>query len=207
MRPTFLASWIWAMPETTVQKMIGAITILISLMKPSPSALIHSLVATDGQSQPTMAPNTIAISTWIYRTLYHGLAAGGAIGAPTIVVVVIVSLPLKTPGQPRSTWPALSIGTARYCALYPRSTTRRIAGINVAPSAFLTNDAATNGIRPTCQAFAAPRPRPKASQPKPAARMRMWPTAMAANSSITLRSQPRSASQPVTNAAPMKPNR
>ena len=33
------------MPETTVQKMIGAITILISLMKPSPSALIQSLVA------------------------------------------------------------------------------------------------------------------------------------------------------------------
>ena len=33
------------MPDTTVQKMIGAITILISLMKPSPSALTQSLVA------------------------------------------------------------------------------------------------------------------------------------------------------------------
>ncbi len=52
------------MPETTVQKMIGAITILISLMKPSPIALIHSLVASDGHSQPTMAPSTMAISTW-----------------------------------------------------------------------------------------------------------------------------------------------
>ncbi len=30
------------MPDTTVQKMIGAITILISLMKPSPSALTQS---------------------------------------------------------------------------------------------------------------------------------------------------------------------
>ena len=53
------------MPETTVQKMIGAITILISLMKPSPSALIQSLVARCGHSQPTRAPSTMAISTWI----------------------------------------------------------------------------------------------------------------------------------------------
>ena len=58
-----LASWICAMPETTVQKMIGAITILISLMKPSPSALIQSLVARSGHSQPTTTPSTIAIST------------------------------------------------------------------------------------------------------------------------------------------------
>jgi len=45
MRPTFLASWICAIPETTVQKIIGAITILISLMKPSPSAFTQSFVA------------------------------------------------------------------------------------------------------------------------------------------------------------------
>ena len=51
------------MPDTTVQKMIGAITILISLMKPSPSALIHSLVARLGHSQPMRAPSTMAIST------------------------------------------------------------------------------------------------------------------------------------------------
>ncbi len=51
------------MPETTVQKMIGAITILISLMKPSPSALIQSLVAKPGQSQPTTAPSRMAINT------------------------------------------------------------------------------------------------------------------------------------------------
>ena len=51
------------MPDTTVQKMIGAITILINLMKPSPSALIQSLVARPGHSQPTTAPSTMAIST------------------------------------------------------------------------------------------------------------------------------------------------
>ena len=52
------------MPDTTVQKMIGAITILISLMKPSPSALIQSLVASAGHSQPNSAPSTMAIKTW-----------------------------------------------------------------------------------------------------------------------------------------------
>jgi hypothetical protein len=39
----------WAMPEATVQKMIGAMTILMSLMKPSPSAF------TTGSRQ-SMAP-------------------------------------------------------------------------------------------------------------------------------------------------------
>ncbi len=52
------------MPDTTVQKMIGAITILISLMKPSPSALIQSFLASSGQSQPTTTPSRIAIKTW-----------------------------------------------------------------------------------------------------------------------------------------------
>jgi hypothetical protein len=33
-RPTLRASWMCEMPDTTVQKMIGAIAILISLMKP-----------------------------------------------------------------------------------------------------------------------------------------------------------------------------
>src|SRR5229473_363072 len=63
------------MPDTTVQKMIGAITILISLMKPSPSALIQSLVASVGASQPTTTPSRIAISTCTYSILYQGLAA------------------------------------------------------------------------------------------------------------------------------------
>ena len=62
-RPTCLASSIWAMPDTTVQKIIGAIIILINLIKPSPMALIQSLVAISGYSQPKMAPSTIPIST------------------------------------------------------------------------------------------------------------------------------------------------
>src|SRR4051812_5544742 len=94
MRPTFLASWIWAMPDTTVQKMIGAITILISLMKPSPSALIQSLVARLGHSQPTSAPSTMAISTWTYSILYQGFAA--LTGSPAAMVVVVMTF---TPPQ------------------------------------------------------------------------------------------------------------
>ena len=61
--PTFFASCIWAMPETTVQKIMGAITILISLMKPSPSAFTPSWVANAGKSHPTAAPRTIAKRT------------------------------------------------------------------------------------------------------------------------------------------------
>ena len=41
-RPTFFMSSMLAMPCTTVQKMIGAISILISLMKASPSGFIDS---------------------------------------------------------------------------------------------------------------------------------------------------------------------
>ena len=62
-RPTFLASLMCAMPDTTVQKMIGAMTILISLTKPSPIALIQSFLAKSGHSQPTKAPSTMATST------------------------------------------------------------------------------------------------------------------------------------------------
>jgi hypothetical protein len=52
------------MPDTTVQKMIGAITILMSLTKPSPSALTQSFLAKSGNSQPTMTPRMMAIKTW-----------------------------------------------------------------------------------------------------------------------------------------------
>ena len=38
--PTFFMSSMPAMPTTTVQKMIGAIIILMSLMNPSPSGFI-----------------------------------------------------------------------------------------------------------------------------------------------------------------------
>ena len=59
----------WAMPDTTVQKMIGAMTILMSLMKPSPSAFTHGLSAMSGASQPTRKPSTMAISTCTYSSL------------------------------------------------------------------------------------------------------------------------------------------
>src|ERR1700730_2495574 len=86
-RPTLLASWMWAMPETTVQKMMGAIIILISFTKPSPSALIHSFLAKSGNSQPTSPPSTMAMSTWIYSILYQGL--GGAAGTAVVAIVVM----------------------------------------------------------------------------------------------------------------------
>jgi len=61
-RPTFFMSFMPAMPETTVQKMISAITILISLMKPSPSGFISTPIA--GQKWPSTMAKAIAISTW-----------------------------------------------------------------------------------------------------------------------------------------------
>ena len=45
MRPTLFMSPIFAMPTTTVAKMIGAIIIRISLMNPSPSGLSAAPVA------------------------------------------------------------------------------------------------------------------------------------------------------------------
>jgi len=44
-RPTFFMSSMPAMPVTTVQKMIGAMIILISLMKPSPRGFIAAPVS------------------------------------------------------------------------------------------------------------------------------------------------------------------
>jgi len=61
-RPTFFMSSMPAMPSTTVQKMIGAMIILISLMKPSPSGFICSPSA--GAKWPSAMPIAIAVSTW-----------------------------------------------------------------------------------------------------------------------------------------------
>ena len=62
MRPIFLRSLIDAMPWTTVQKITGAIIILISAMKPSPSGFIG--IAMFGKKWPSRMPSAIAISTW-----------------------------------------------------------------------------------------------------------------------------------------------
>ena len=50
------------MPSTTVQKMIGAINILISLMKPSASGFRFD--AKSGHIQPTRIPPTMATMSW-----------------------------------------------------------------------------------------------------------------------------------------------
>ena len=64
-RPTFFMSFMPAMPVTTVQNTISEITILISLMKPSPSGFMST--ATSGQSSPMSTPIAMPISTCTYR--------------------------------------------------------------------------------------------------------------------------------------------
>ncbi len=59
--PTSLSFSMPPMPVTTVQKMIGAISILISLMKASPSGCIFC--ARGGSSRPKASPMAIATST------------------------------------------------------------------------------------------------------------------------------------------------
>ncbi len=52
--PTFFMSSIPAIPRTTVQKMIGAIIILISLMNPSPNGFIS--FPSSGNRKPSSTP-------------------------------------------------------------------------------------------------------------------------------------------------------
>ncbi len=61
-RPTSFMSPIFAMPTTTVQNTIGAIIILISLMKASPSGL--AAVPVSGATAPRMTPTAMANRTW-----------------------------------------------------------------------------------------------------------------------------------------------
>ena len=56
-----------AMPTTTVQKMIGAMIILISLMKPSPMGFIAE--PSSGLKWPSSTPMTMAVMTWKYSDL------------------------------------------------------------------------------------------------------------------------------------------
>mmetsp|Transcript_54955 Transcript_54955/g.129047 ORF Transcript_54955/g.129047 Transcript_54955/m.129047 type:complete len:214 (+) Transcript_54955:787-1428(+) len=64
--PTFDALPTWQIPGTMVQKMMGAMTILISFTKPVPSWDIHGCDATSGHRPPTAAASTMASSTWAY---------------------------------------------------------------------------------------------------------------------------------------------
>ena len=59
--PTVAALAMEPMPKTMVQKMIGAIIILMSLMNPSPSGF--SDLPTSGNSSPTTAPRMTAAMT------------------------------------------------------------------------------------------------------------------------------------------------
>jgi hypothetical protein len=61
-RPTFLRSPVPEMPSTTTQKTSGAMTILISLMKPSPRGF--SITAKSGTKTPRTTPKTNASMTW-----------------------------------------------------------------------------------------------------------------------------------------------
>ncbi|SHT91780.1 Uncharacterised protein [Mycobacteroides abscessus subsp. abscessus] len=58
------------MPSTTVQKMIGAISILISLMKPSAKG--RRSAPRPGHSQPMTTPATIATRSWTNSERYQG---------------------------------------------------------------------------------------------------------------------------------------
>jgi hypothetical protein len=60
-RPTFFRSPVPAMPCTTTQNTIGAISILISLMKPSPSGF--SFTANSGAAIPSSTPMMTASTT------------------------------------------------------------------------------------------------------------------------------------------------
>ena len=60
--PTFFMSSMPAIPTTTVQKMIGAMIILMSLMKPSPRGFIAAPVS--GKKWPSRTPRTMATMTW-----------------------------------------------------------------------------------------------------------------------------------------------
>ncbi len=64
-------SAIRAMPCTTVQKMIGAISMRIALMKASPSGCM--LVARSGLTTPSAMPSAIAIRTWTQSSLHQAL--------------------------------------------------------------------------------------------------------------------------------------
>ena len=62
MRPTSFISPMCAMPTTIVVKMIGAMSIRISLMNPSPSGRIAAPLS--GQKMPTMTPSAMPTRTW-----------------------------------------------------------------------------------------------------------------------------------------------
>ena len=83
-RPTRAISAICAMPCTTVQKMIGAISIRIALMKASPRGCI--LAARSGWTIPSAMPIAMAISTCTHNSFHQALVRRFSIARTVIRV-------------------------------------------------------------------------------------------------------------------------
>ncbi len=72
-RPTRVMSAMWAMPVTTVQKMIGAISMRMSSMNASPSrSLTATWLARSGAAMPSAMPSAMAISTHTQSCIHNG---------------------------------------------------------------------------------------------------------------------------------------
>src|SRR5262249_25361281 len=87
-RPTSFIRPIRAIPPVTVVKMIGAISILISLMKPSPSGFMAAPYS--GTAKPSATPSVIPMTTWTYklrRTLGYPIDAKAQCSGRTPVQV------------------------------------------------------------------------------------------------------------------------
>lgn len=91
----------------------------------------------------------------------------------------------------------------QYVLVFGRPVMRQSAGIAPAASTSFSKSGTMNGVRPAATAPAKPRAGAtnKASQHTPPAKITASPASMATNDDGYLRSNPRSASQPVTNAA------
>ncbi|BEK86415.1 hypothetical protein GCM10010198_01480 [Nocardia seriolae] len=81
-RPTDFKFPTCAIPSTTVQNTIGAITILISLMNPSPNGFRS--VPSHGHILPTTIPATTAISSCTNIDRYHGVRGPTATPPPSV---------------------------------------------------------------------------------------------------------------------------
>src|SRR5262249_502489 len=79
-----------AMPLTTVQKMIGAISIRIALMKASPNGCIWA--PRSGLTAPTTMPKAIAITTWTHSSCHHARRTSRRVSVAKVVAVIVSPL-------------------------------------------------------------------------------------------------------------------
>ena len=78
----------WATPVTTVQKMIGAISMRMSLMNASPSGPIWA--ARSGATMPSAMPSAMAMSTHTQSCAHHGFLRRAVAGAAVVAVKVVL---------------------------------------------------------------------------------------------------------------------